>query len=168
MEAHKQVLPMRQDDLHAHIFRPHQARFIRVGCQVYQMSNRAGHSRAMDATLGQHSSDDRILVSLRDIATSHHHIVQKETRIRAVLARVGNFPLNQGGVYPRWLDHRDESLAGEVVGEKIDGIRHDMGTSNCVAVVGTSFVNRWLASVFFNHSRELIRSVSRDSRVYLE
>ena len=86
---------MRQYNLFIQFLGLHQTRLVRVRSQINKMGDHLRYPRAVQTTLGQDAANNRVLVSLGDIAAGHHNIFEKQTRIRAMLAGVGQFPFRQ-------------------------------------------------------------------------
>lgn len=77
-------------------------------------------------THGQHAADDRILIAFGDIATGDNHIAEEQSRIRAVLARIGQFHLRDRDVQPLGLHDGDQSVTGILIFRKVGSGRNDM------------------------------------------
>lgn len=125
---------MRQNNFSIQLFHLHDSRLVRVHSQIDQVSDRLGHPRRVQTTLGQDSANDRVFITLGDIAASDDNIFEKQARIRAMLARVGEFSFGQGSMHPSRLHDRDQYFVGEVVGFEVDGVRYDVSTVTDVII----------------------------------
>lgn len=100
---------------------------IRLCGQIHQVSNQPRNLGAINPALREHPPDNRILVSIRDIAAGDNHIVQKESRVGTVLAGIGDLPLRQRRMQPLGLNDGDEGLVGGIVDGEINSITDQMG-----------------------------------------
>lgn len=119
------------------------------------MGDQRGNPGAIQATFGNHSTDDGVFVALWDITAGNNYIIHKETRVWAVLAWVGHFLLGQRGLQPLWFHDGDQRVAGGVVGREIDRVRNEMAELSDIGDGSAELDNEGLRTIFLEGCREL-------------
>lgn len=119
--------PMRQHYASVQLLRQDHTRLVRIGREIDQMRHHLRHLGTVQPTLGQHTADDGILISLGDVPARHDHIVEKQPRVGAVLSRVCELALRQGGLEPLRFDDGDQGVVRIVKGREVDCAGQEMG-----------------------------------------